>query len=213
MARISTYSSDTSITGVEKLLGTDAGTTKLFSLSDLQTYFTQTVTLSSTLGSDLLPSSDGTFDLGSSSAEWQDLFIDGTANIDSLIADTADINAGTIDGVTIGGSSAAAGTFTTMNATTVQVGGSAIKVAGKETIWVPASAMYGATTNGADAQQVETTATRPDMKVLDFDAGTDEFAQFSVAMPKSWNEGTLTYQVYWSPGSTNTGDCILDCKR
>ena len=75
MARISTYSSDTSITGVEKLLGTDAGTTKLFSLSDLQTYFTQTVTLSSTLGSDLLPSSDGTFDLGSSSAEWQDLFI------------------------------------------------------------------------------------------------------------------------------------------
>ena len=90
-----------------------------------------------------------------------------------------------------------------------QVGGSAIKVAGKETIWVPASAMYGATTNGADAQQVETTATRPDMKVLDFDAGTDEFAQFSVAMPKSWNEGTITYQVYWSPGSTNTGDCIF----
>ena len=90
-----------------------------------------------------------------------------------------------------------------------QVGGSAIKVAGKETIWVPASAMYGATTNGADAQQVETTATRPDMKVLDFDAGTDEFAQFSVAMPKSWNEGTLTYQVYWTPASTNTGDCIF----
>jgi hypothetical protein len=90
-----------------------------------------------------------------------------------------------------------------------QVGGSAIKVAGKETIWVPASAMYGATTNGADAQQVETTATRPDMKVLDFDAGTDEFAQFSIAMPKSWNEGTITYQVYWTPGSTNTGDCIF----
>jgi len=90
-----------------------------------------------------------------------------------------------------------------------QVGGSAIKVAGKETIWVPASAMYGATTNGADPQQVETTATRPDMKVMDFDKDTDEFAQFSIAMPKSWNEGTLTYQVYWTPGSTNTGDCIF----
>ena len=85
----------------------------------------------------------------------------------------------------------------------------AIKIAGKETMWVPASAMYGATTNGADAQQVETTATRPDMKVLDFDKDTDEFAQFSVAMPKSWNEGTITYQVYWTPGSTNTGDCIF----
>lgn len=88
-------------------------------------------------------------------------------------------------------------------------GSSAVKIAGKETIWVPASAMYGATTNPADAQQVETTATRPDMKVLDFDASTDEFAQFSIAMPKSWNEGTLTYQVYWTPGSTNTGDCIF----
>ena len=86
---------------------------------------------------------------------------------------------------------------------------SAVKIAGKETIWVPATAMYGASTNGGDAQQVETTATRPDMKVLDFDAGTDEFAQFSVAFPKSWNAGTVTYQVYWTPGSTNTGDCIF----
>ena len=88
-------------------------------------------------------------------------------------------------------------------------GSAAVKVAGKETIWVPSSAMYPATTNGAAAEQVETTATRPDMKVLDFDASTDEFAQFSIAMPKSWNEGTLTYQVYWSPASTNTGDCIF----
>ena len=86
---------------------------------------------------------------------------------------------------------------------------SAVKIAGKETMWVPSSAMYGATTNGADPQQVETTATRPDMKVLDFDASTAEYAQFSVAFPKSWNAGTVTYQVYWSPGSTNTGDCIF----
>ena len=85
----------------------------------------------------------------------------------------------------------------------------AVKIAGLETMWVPAAAMYGATTNGAAAEQVETTATRPDMKVLDFDAGTDEFAQFSVAFPKSWNEGTVTYQVYWTPASTNTGDCIF----
>jgi hypothetical protein len=85
----------------------------------------------------------------------------------------------------------------------------AVKIAGLETMWVPASAMYGATTNPADAQQVETTAVRPDMKVLDFDAATDEFAQFSVAFPKSWNEGTVTYQVYWTPSTVNTGDCIF----
>jgi hypothetical protein len=86
---------------------------------------------------------------------------------------------------------------------------SAVKIAGKETIWIPAAAMYAATTNGADAEQVETTATRPDMKVFDFDASTKQYTQFTIAMPKSWNEGTLTYQVYWSPSTTNTGDAIF----
>ena len=85
----------------------------------------------------------------------------------------------------------------------------AIKIAGKETIWVPAAAMYAATTNGADAEQVETTATRPDMKVFDFDASTKQYTQFTVAMPKSWNLGTVTYQVFWAPSSTNTGNCIF----
>ena len=88
-------------------------------------------------------------------------------------------------------------------------GGSAVKIAGKETIWVPAAAMYGPTTNPADQAQVETTATRPDLKVFDFDASTKQYTQFTIAMPKSWNEGTLTYQVYWSPSTTNTGDAIF----
>jgi len=85
----------------------------------------------------------------------------------------------------------------------------AIKIAGTETIWVPAQAMFGTTTNGADAQAVETTAVRPELKVLDFDASTNEYAQFSIAMPKSWNLGTVTYQVFWSPGNTNTDNCIF----
>ena len=86
---------------------------------------------------------------------------------------------------------------------------SAVKIAGKETMWIPATAMYGPTTNPADAAQVETTATRPDLKVFDFDASTKQYTQFTVAMPKSWNEGTLTYQVYWSPSTTNTGNAIF----
>ena len=88
-------------------------------------------------------------------------------------------------------------------------GTAAVKIAGKETIWVPAAAMYAATTNGADSEQVETTATRPDMKVFDFDASTKQYVQFTIAMPKSWNEGTLTYQVYWAPSTTNTGNAIF----
>ena len=82
----------------------------------------------------------------------------------------------------------------------------AVKIAGLETIFVPATAMFGTTTNGAEANAVETTATRPEMKVLDFDASTIEYAQFSIAMPKSCNEGTLTYQAYRSPSTTKTAN-------
>ena len=88
-------------------------------------------------------------------------------------------------------------------------GSAAVKIAGLETMWVPASAMYGATTNGADPQQIETSAGRPDLKVLDFDKSTDEFAQFSVAFPKSWNEGTVTFQFYWTPAGTSVGNCVM----
>ena len=88
----------------------------------------------------------------------------------------------------------------------VQSNGSAVKVAGKETMWVPAAAMYATTTNGADGpNQVELTAGQPEVKSLDFAADADDFAQFSVAMPKSWNEGTLTYQPYWSVTGSDVG--------
>ena len=85
----------------------------------------------------------------------------------------------------------------------------AVKIAGKETMWIPATAFYLPTTNPADAASVETTALRPELKVLDFDASTAQYAQFAIAMPKSWNLGTVTYQVFWSPSNTNTDDCIF----
>ena len=89
-------------------------------------------------------------------------------------------------------------------------GGSAVKIAGKETIWVPATAIYPTTTNGcADLTQVELTAGRPELKCLDFDPSTDENAQFAVAFPKSWNEGTVTFQSYFTANSTNTGNAIF----
>ena len=85
----------------------------------------------------------------------------------------------------------------------------AVQIAGKETMWIPATAFYLPTTNPADAASVETTALRPELKVLDFDAGTAQYAQFAIGMPKSWNLGTVTYQVFWSPSNTNTDDCIF----
>jgi len=80
----------------------------------------------------------------------------------------------------------------------------AIKIAGKETIWVPAVAMYPNTTSGAEAAQVEL-SNGPEIKVLDFDKSSDEFAQFAVAFPKSWNAGTVTFQAFFTATSTDTG--------
>jgi hypothetical protein len=66
----------------------------------------------------IVPVTDNDIDLGEVGAEFKDLYIDGTANIDSLVADTADINAGTIDNTVIGATTPAAGTFTNLTVST-----------------------------------------------------------------------------------------------
>ena len=79
-------------------------------------------------------------------------------------------------------------------------------IVGKQTIWIPANAMNPTESNGcASITAVETTSGRPDMQVLDFDKDSDEHAQFTVAFPKSWNLGTITYQVFWSGLAATTG--------
>ena len=82
---------------------------------------------------------------------------------------------------------------------------SAVKIAGKETIWVPAVAMYPNTTNGAANIAQTELSNGPELKTLDFDKDSDEFAQFAVAFPKSWNEGTVTFQAFFTANTTNTG--------
>ncbi len=51
---------------------------------------------------------------------------------------------------------------------------------------------------------VATSSNHPDLSTLDFDASTEEYAQFWIAMPKGWNEGTVTAQFLWSHASTTT---------
>jgi hypothetical protein len=41
-------------------------------------------------------------------------------------------------------------------------------------------------------------------RTKDFDTGTQEFVQFTVRMPKSWDEGTVTFEAVWSHPSTTT---------
>ena len=82
---------------------------------------TDSITLTADVASSITPDTDDTYDLGSSSKEWRDLYIDGTANIDSLVADTVDINAGSIDNTAIGATTASTGNFSTLS-----IGGVAI---------------------------------------------------------------------------------------
>jgi hypothetical protein len=76
---------------------------------------------------------------------------------------------------------------------------------GKHTVWVPASAMVPRATNGAAAVTSELGTNRVMLRTLDFDPTTQEFAQFTIAMPKAWNEGTVTFQPYWTAGSGSGG--------
>ena len=47
---------------------------------------TDTITATGRFDSDLIPSGDDARDIGSSSLEWRDLYVDGTGNIDSLVS-------------------------------------------------------------------------------------------------------------------------------
>ena len=71
----------------------------------------------------IVPVTDNDIDLGTSSLEFKDAYFDGTVTTDALVADTADINGGTVDGATIGASSATTVKGTTITATTAFVPG------------------------------------------------------------------------------------------
>lgn len=72
---------------------------------------------------------------------------------------------------------------------------------GLETLWIPASAMKAATTNGAAVGAVEQTSNKNMTVTKDFDATTSEIVQFDISFPKSWNLGTVTFAPHWTAAS------------
>lgn len=70
---------------------------------------------------------------------------------------------------------------------------------------VMAPAIRPRSSNGcASLAAVAAGSGQPDLVYLSFDASTTEYGQFSLAMPSSWNEGTITAKFYWSHPSTTT---------
>lgn len=88
---------------------------------------TDTLTVNAKVGSDFIPTTDATYDLGSSSLEWNNLYLDGTANVDTLQVDenatvTGNLsvagNTSTTGNNTIGGNLSVNGNTTLGNAAT-----------------------------------------------------------------------------------------------
>lgn len=96
-----------------------------------------------------------------------------------------------------------AGTF---NATNLYVNGTNISSTyatitgsvGKKTIWVPATSMKARATSGAASGTYDSGTNDVTIGTLNFDTTTQEYAHFQVAMPKSWNQSTVTFKALWT---------------
>jgi len=169
---------------------------------------TDTVNFVARINSDFDPATDNAYDLGRTGHEWRDLYIDGTANIDSLIADTADINAGTIDNTVIGGTTPLAGTFTDLRVNnTISLAGST------------GTSGYVITSNGASAPTwqalpatglgiVDDTTTNATRYVTFTSATSGNITTENVSSTKlqyNPSTGALSATKYFGDGSSLTG--------
>ncbi|MFO1242124.1 MAG: DUF2793 domain-containing protein [Rickettsiales bacterium] len=75
----------------------------------------------------------------------------------------------------------------------------------KRAVWIRPEMLRPSATSGcAPLAVVSMGSGKPDLQSFDFDANTQEFIEFALPMPKSWNEGTVTVQYLWSHASTTT---------
>ena len=81
-------------------VSTVAGQTNLHGDVILGNATSDTLTATGRFNTDLVPSTDNARDLGASGLEWKDLYIDGTANIDTLSADSATLGTAIVSDLT-----------------------------------------------------------------------------------------------------------------
>lgn len=77
----------------------------------------------------------------------------------------------------------------------------AVAFQGRQTIWIPANAMIQRLTDGAAQGTSETATHKQVRRTLDFAPTARRYAQVVVAMPKSWNEGSMTAEFLWTATS------------
>jgi len=100
------------------------------------------------------------------------------------------------------------GTLATLNSVALTNMDATARADGKQTIWVPAGAMRPRSTNGAQSSTVQLPTNGTMVSALAYDTATEEYAQFQIRMPKSWNEGTITCTAVWTADSTSTASVV-----
>lgn len=138
----------------------------------------------------------------------------GTASLDIATAKVVNIddNVTITNGLTVNGGYAGTMAFTAAGKT-VTVSGSTtlnenvVAVVGKHDIWIPAKLMDINGTDGADEVLLDTTGEHNAVTTIAFDTTTQEWADFEIMMPGTWNSSVnLTAHVVWShPAATSFG--------
>lgn len=153
-----------------------------------------TVTITADIASTLIPSIDDTYDIGAVGNEWRNLYVDGTANIDSLVAGTVDIDGGTIDGTTIGATTPAAVTTSSLVATTADINAGTVD-----------NTVIGATTPAAGTF---TTATATTGAITTVNATTVDSTNVEVTNIKA-KDGTAAATIANATGVVTIGSSVL----
>lgn len=81
--------------------------------------------------------------------------------------------------------------------------------AGKNQMFIPAAAMAGRLTNPPVRNQIESATNKLNSFTWDFDPTTNQYLQFAIGMPKSWNLGTLTWRARWRHPAATTNFAVV----
>jgi hypothetical protein len=80
-------------------------------------------------------------------------------------------------------------------------------VLGKHAWPISLGSMYPALTNGVTITQVESTTNKNNYRGWSFAQSGNNYVHFRVPMPKSWNQGTVTFVLNWKTTAT-TGNVV-----
>lgn len=79
---------------------------------------------------------------------------------------------------------------------------------GKHLVPLVSSALKATTTAGAAGGSIETTTNKVNFTTWDFDSTSTEYVYFSMPMPSSWNESTVSFRAVGATSST-TGNAVM----